>query len=359
MARGIRLTDAQFDELDDLRSSTRSADVFRNCTIILLSSGGHPIAGIADLLGCSPETVKRVRKLYRSGGTAALHPDKPPGRPSAATPEYRNALATAVATDPRQLGYGFTTWSTARLAAHLAKVTGTKLGPAQVRRLLHREGFSVHRPKHTLKGKRDEAAYQKAKAQLRRLKKRAVADNPEEVLIFQDEVEIHRLPALARVWAKVGTQPEVPTPGTNEKQVVYGGIDYATGKLTYTVAATKSGVNFLAFLIALVAAYAGKKIRLVCDNGRFHTTKAVRAWLEANRDKVEIFWLPPYCPSLNLIERLWGHLKRTVLANVLFKTLDDLVAAFVTGVGRVNGRKEKMGFVFNHDDLRPKKRKAG
>jgi transposase len=153
----------------------------------------------------------------------------------------------------------------------------------------------------------------------------------------------------------VGTQPEVPAPGKNEKKVVYGGIDYATGQTTYTVADTKSGVNFLAFLVALVAAYAGKKVRLVCDNGRFHTTKAVQAWLEANRDKVEIFWLPPYCPSLNLIERLWGHLKRTVLANVLYATLDDLVAAFRQGMERINGRKERMGFMFNHDDLRKKK----
>src|SRR5262249_728830 len=154
--------------------------------------------------------------------------------------------------------------------------TGIGLGPAQVRRLLHQEGFSVHRPKHTLKGKRDEAAYQKAQGQLRRLKKRAVAEGAGEVLIYQDEVEIHRLPALGRVGAKVGTQPEVPTPGKNEKRVVYGGIDYATGQLTYTVAATKSGVNFLAFLMVLAARYAGKKIRLVCDNGRFHTTQAVQ-----------------------------------------------------------------------------------
>jgi hypothetical protein len=150
-------------------------------------------------------------------------------------------LVAVVATDPRRLGYSFATWSTGRLAAHLAQATGIDLSPAQIRRLLHQERFTVHRPKHTLKGKRDAAAYQKAKAQLRRLKKRAVAVDPEAVLLFQDEVEIHRLPALARVWAKVGTQPEVPTPGTNEKRVVYGGIDYATGQLTYTVAATQRG----------------------------------------------------------------------------------------------------------------------
>ena len=55
------------------------------------------------------------------------------------------------------------------------------------------------------------------------------------------------------------------------------GVDYRTGKLTYTLADTKCGAEFLAFLIVLVKAYAGQKIRMVCDNGRFHTTKAVQA----------------------------------------------------------------------------------
>lgn len=156
------------------------------------------------------------------------------------------------------------------------------------------------------------------------------------------------------MWAPIGTQPEVPAPGKNEKAVVYGGVDYATGRITYTVADKKSGTHFLAFLVALVAAYAGRKIRLVCDNGRFHHTKAVRAWLKDHADQVKVFWLPPYCPSLNLIERLWGHLKRTVIANVLFKTLDDLVAAFRRGVARVNGRRNQMGFMFDHDDVQKK-----
>jgi transposase len=143
----------------------------------------------------------------------------------------------------------------------------------------------------------------------------------------------------------------VPAPGQNEKKVVYGGVDYRTGKFTYTLADTKCGAEFLAFLILLVKTYAGQKIRVVCDNGRFHTTKAVQAWLAVHRQQIEVFWLPPYCPSLNLIERLWGHLKRTILANVLYTTLDDLVVAFRTGVRRMTGDRERMGFMFNHDDV--------
>jgi len=176
-------------------------------------------------------------------------------------------------------------------------------------------------------------------------------DDAEQALVFQDEMEIHRHPTLTRMWALVGQQPEVPAPGKNEKRVVYGGVDYKTGKITYTIAKTKSGQNFLVFLLAVATAYAGRKVRLVCDNGRFHQTSAVRQWLQLHRKQIEVFWLPPYCPSLNLIERLWGHLKRTVLANVLFATMDDLVAAFRRGVARVNGHRNRMDFIFNHDDL--------
>lgn len=176
-------------------------------------------------------------------------------------------------------------------------------------------------------------------------------DDADFVLIFQDEMEIHRYPALTRMWAPVGQQPEVPAPGQNEKKVVYGGVDYRTGHLTYLLAESKCGGSFLAFLTMLLLAYAGRKIRLVCDNGRFHTTKAVQAFLEQHREEIEVYWLPPYCPSLNLIERLWGHLKRTVLANVLYASLDELVVAFRKGVRRLTGTRERMGFMFDHDDV--------
>lgn len=56
-----------------------------------------------------------------------------------------------------------------------------------------------------------------------------------------------------------------------------------------------------------------------------------------------------------MIERLWGHLKRTVLANVLYKTIDDLVVAFRKGMGKINGHKDRMGFMFNHDEVHCKR----
>ncbi len=171
MGYGVKLTGAQRDELDRHRMRATSADVFRNCLIILLSDSRDTIASIAKRLGCGTDTVNRVRRLYRQGGIQALYPIKPPGRPPRATPAFLREMKRAVQTNPLTLGYGFSNWSVVRLAEHLAKVTGIRFSDDQLRRLLHQEGFSVHRPKHTMKGKRDEAAYEKARKKLARLKK--------------------------------------------------------------------------------------------------------------------------------------------------------------------------------------------
>lgn len=167
-----KLSGREWDALDELRFSTSDATVFRNATMILMSAVGRSKPSIAHDLGCSIGTVDNVRKRYRQRGLAGLVPGKPPGRPSRATPEYRAALQVAIQTPPQQLGYGFSVWSLARLNAHLQKRTGIGFSDDQLGRIMHQEGFSFQRPKHTMKGKRDEAAYERAAARLRTLKKK-------------------------------------------------------------------------------------------------------------------------------------------------------------------------------------------
>jgi transposase len=157
--------------LERLRRDDDRAAVFRNATIILQSAEGQSKAALSQALGCSISTIDRVRRTYLREGRAGLLPVKPPGRPSRATSAFRAALAEAVQTPPQTLGYGFTTWSVARLAAHLKKLTKIGFSEDQLRRLLHQEGFSIRRPKHTLKGKRDEAEFERARGELEALKK--------------------------------------------------------------------------------------------------------------------------------------------------------------------------------------------
>jgi transposase len=172
---GWNLDDAEWDALDELRWSTNNADVFRNATMILMSGVGRSKFDIAEDLGCSPATVDNVRKRYRERGLAGLQRRQPPGRTSRATPAYRAALRDAVQTPPQTLGYGFSVWSANRLAKYLEKTTKIALSDDRLRTILAEEGFSFQRPKHTMKGKRNEAAYVRARGELKVLKKKPSA----------------------------------------------------------------------------------------------------------------------------------------------------------------------------------------
>ena len=162
MAAAWDLDDAAWDALDELRFSTNDADVFRNATMILMTDVGRSKFDIAEDLGCSSATVNNVRKRYRERGLEVLQRRKPPGRTSRATP-------------PQSLGYGFSVWSANRLAKHLERTTKIALSDDRLRIILAEEGFSFQRPKHTKKGKRDEAAYVQARGELKTLKKRPFA----------------------------------------------------------------------------------------------------------------------------------------------------------------------------------------
>lgn len=169
------LDDEEWDALDEVRFKTGDADVFRNATVILMSSVGRSKFDIAHDLGCSPATVDNVRKRYRDRGLAGLQRRKSPGRISRATPVYREALREAAQTPPQTLGYGFSVWSANRLAKHLEKTTKIALSDDRLRVILAEEGFSFQRPKHTMKGKRDEVAYKRARGELKTLKKKRYA----------------------------------------------------------------------------------------------------------------------------------------------------------------------------------------
>jgi len=158
-----KLSDDEWDALDELRFSANDVDVFRNATVILMTGVGRSKFDIAEDLGCSPATVDNVRKRYRQRGLEGLQRRKSPGRPSRATPEYRVALREAVQTPAN------------RLAKHLEKTTKISLSDDRVRKLLVEEKFSFQRPKHTMKGKRDEAAYDRARGELKALKKKRSA----------------------------------------------------------------------------------------------------------------------------------------------------------------------------------------
>ena len=333
----LQLSDADRDVLTREAGNTPSANIRDACRAVLLVDGGLSRSDIGARLDVHPATIGRWVARFRNRGIEGLRgPEKDNrGRPARLTAEHLDILRNTALTSPKELGYAFTTWTLPRLATYLGDKAGVTAQPEYIGRLLHRMNLARRRPKHVLTGKRDEEMHSKAKSELATIKDGLPV--AEQVVISQDEAEFHLFPYLALIWGVVGSpQAQVPTPGKNQKRVLYGGLNLRTGKLTTFWADTKSGTHFIEFLNVLLAAYPDQNILLIMDNGTFHHTKAVTAFLEEHQDKLQVKWLPPYCPDLNDIERTWRKLKRSHASNFLFNSLDELVENVEHGIEELN-----------------------
>jgi hypothetical protein len=118
-----------------------------------------------------------------------------------------------------------------------------------------------------------------------------------------------------------GRQQAVPAPGKNHKLTIFGAWRYGHGQFRHYTQprGTHWGCRVLLQQLVRRAKRTGRRIILVMDQGKPHHAKALHHDLQNVKEHVQVFWLPHYCPDLNLIERLWKHLKHSRLANVLFR----------------------------------------
>ena len=78
------------------------------------------------------------------------------------------------------------------------------------------------------------------------------------------------------------------------------------------------------FLHQLHQANPVKKLFLILDNGSIHRSKKVQMFVNKHA-WVELFFLPPYSPEYNPIERFWQWLKYKVYGCKSFEKITDLI----------------------------------
>lgn len=111
---------------------------------------------------------------------------------------------------------------------------------------------------------------------------------------------------LGGVYSKV--RRFVKTFSGRQRYNVLGAINYMTKEVHTITNTTYITATEICQMLRLVASeYAGKKIRIVLDNARYQRCEMVA--LLAQELGIELVFLPPYSPNLNLIERLWKFTK--------------------------------------------------
>lgn len=146
------------------------------------------------------------------------------------------------------------------------------------------------------------------------------------MVVYVDEVDIHLNPKIGPDWMLPGTQRLVLAPCNNEKRYLTGAYEPLNDRLVYVEDDRKASWIFLNLLRALIETYeSAKSIHVILDNHIIHKSQVTKAWLAEFGARVQLNFLPPYCPNENRIERLWLDLHANVTRNHRQRTIEALL----------------------------------
>ena len=113
---------------------------------------------------------------------------------------------------------------------------------------------------------------------------------------------------------------------------LYSGVDTKDGSSFSLIMPSVNTETMNVFLTELSQEYSSDKLALIMDGAGWHKSDDLKA-----PDNIKIFFLPPYSPELNPVERLWLYIKQNILSNKIYQTIGDLESAlceFVNGLSK-------------------------
>lgn len=336
----------------DARSvgAERQYEMRRIAVTAILDGASHQAT--ADLVGVTRQTVTEWMRLYREGGWDALQIKKRgrrKGQGRALAPHQIGNLCNTIKDKcPDQLKLFGCLWTAASVAALVKKRFGVSYSERHMQRLLKEWGYTPQKPIRRSYERNPEAVEAWLEKEYPAIKSRAKKENG--LIYWEDETGARSDYHAGRTYGKRGKTPVIPDTGRRFGCNVISALTNR-GDLKFMVFTGNFNADvFLKFLKRLVR-QVDRKVFLIADGHPAHKAKKVRAWLEANKKKVEMFFLPPYCPELNPDEYLNNDLKQNAVGKKRSRTLGELVGNVRSHLRRRQKNPDIVKRFFQHDDV--------
>ena len=131
-------------------------------------------------------------------------------------------------------------------------------------------------------------------------------------MLFVDASHFVLSAFLGYLWSFV--RVFIKSPSGRQRYNVLGAFNAISHELfTVTNDAYINANSIIVLMKQILENYSDSAITLVMDNARYQRCKVVMEF--AKEHGIELLFLPPYSPNLNLIERLWKFVKKKCLYN--------------------------------------------
>ena len=304
----IILTAHQKSALEMQHKQSRNGKERDRIKAILLCSEGWKASMIAQALRIHETSILRHIKEYNGSEKLTIESGGSSSKLSAEQTEQLIAHLTEHTYHHQKdiIAYIKVTWSVEYTVAGINK-------------WLHQNGFSYKKPKG-LPYKADTEKQAEFIQAYEQLKEKIAAD---ESIYFIDAVHPTQATKITSGWIKTGTDKPIRTTGSRTRVNIVGAIQL--GRLAEAVTSQYDTVNALSMVDFLESlrwqSTNTGTIHLILDGAGYHKAQVLKD--RAQELDIKLYYLPPYSPNLNPIERLWKVMNEKVRNNQCFHSAKE------------------------------------
>lgn len=166
------------------------------------------------------------------------------------------------------------------------------------------------------------------------------------VLLFFDPCHMQHNMVPTRMWQPKGKNGTITIKSNSGRKRIniLGALNFnQMDTITTLTEESCNSVKVVEFFEKIKETYSNKNIVIVLDNASYNRSIYTRKYAEYYG--IELFFLPPYSPNLNLIERLWKFAKKELVANKFcekFVNFKKLVTSFFDNIKKYKSELETL-----------------
>jgi transposase len=320
----LKFTAETIDQLHRERTQHPHPRVRQRMETVYLKALGFSHQEIGRIVRISQTTLREYLLLYQQGGIEALK-ELNFNQPKSDLDDHQEQLRQEFDQKPPA--------SLAEAAARIEQVTGIGRSRTQVGEFVKKLGLK-RRKVGQIPAKVDPAKQQVFLAE--KLEPRLEeAQKNQRHLFFVDAAHFVLQPFLGFLWSFV--RLFIKAPAGRQRFNVLGALHATSLQLvTVTNCDYINSQSVSALLGQLAAAFVDLPITVVLDNVRYQHCRFIKDLAAALG--IELLFLPPYSPNLNLIERLWKFVKKKCLYSEYYETFTTFKQAIEECLADVSGK---------------------
>lgn len=297
----------------DARLLTPDAQEDLRRRVVAAVTGGMKQSHAAETFGVARKTVWAWMVAWRESGDEALASRKRgPRGECGKLPGWQAATIFNMIRDrhPEQMKLPFVLWTSEAVRKLIKRKFDVELSARSVRRYLKDWGFTPQKPKRVAYERNPEAVTRWIAEDYPAIIARAKREKA--CVYWGDEMGMRSDHQAGRSYAPKGQTPTRPGTGKRFGANMISAITNR-GVLAFMIFSCKFNADvFLQFARRLVK-QTRRKVFLIVDGHPVHRSAKTRQWLEANADRIEMFFLPAYSPELNPDEMLNNDVKQNAI----------------------------------------------